>query len=180
MEVAPVSGIDLTALIWWIGGLVVAGYVLHRLALWAESRGWIYYRSSRGRGGAALSNAMSEFEAVLNPAAEHRLEEERSGQVLRDEASLGLGGSDGSAEVPEKVLAAGYTSVGAAQRALARLEARRERLIDQRISASSVGGDDFGGGMRVEQWRDLNDAIDSGSGLAELERRISDLKEILS
>lgn len=179
MKVASVSGIDLTALIWWIGGLVGAGYVLHRLALWAESRGWIYYRS-RGRGGAALSNAMSEFEAVLNPAAEHRLDEERSGQVLQDEASLGLGGSDGSAEVPEKVPAAGYTSVEAAQRALARLEARRERLIDQRISASSVGGDDFGGGMRVEQWRDLNDAIDSGSGLVELERRISDLKEILS
>lgn len=174
------SGFDLTALIWWLGGLMVLGYVLHRLALWAESRGWIYYRSSRGSGGAALSNAMSEFEAVLNPAAEHRLEEERSGQVLRDEASLGLGGSDGSVEVPEKVLAAGYSSVEAAERALARFEARRERVIDQRISASSVGGDDFGGGMRVEQWRDINDAIDSGSGLAELERRINDLKEILS
>src|SRR5690606_33599201 len=47
---------------------------------WAEKRGWVYYRQLGGRGVfAAMSNAMAEFEVVVNPAAEHRLEEERSG-----------------------------------------------------------------------------------------------------
>jgi hypothetical protein len=81
---------DLVTFLIWVGGIVVGAYLIHLLAVWAESRGWIYYRSSRGRGSAALSNAMSEFEAVVNPAVEHQLEEERSGQVEKDESDLPL------------------------------------------------------------------------------------------
>ncbi|HSK06044.1 MAG TPA: hypothetical protein VK990_00900 [Acidimicrobiia bacterium] len=75
----------------WIGGLLVLFAVLHLLASWAEGRGWIIYRRSapgrRGRG-VALSNAMAELEVLLNPASEHRVEEERSRQVVSDEIDI--------------------------------------------------------------------------------------------
>ena len=63
--------------------------VLHLLATWAEKRGWVYYRQLGGRGVfAAMSNAMAEFEVVVNPAAEHRLEE-RSQRLIASEAASG-------------------------------------------------------------------------------------------
>jgi len=52
---------------------------------WGESGG------SKGRG-VALANALAEFEAVLNPAAEHRIEEERSQRVIATETGLELFG----------------------------------------------------------------------------------------
>jgi hypothetical protein len=79
------------------GGLVSVGLVLavllllHLLATWAERNGWIIYRSGGSKGrGVALSNALAEFEAVLNPAAEHRIEEERSQRVIATETGLEL------------------------------------------------------------------------------------------
>lgn len=75
----------------WIGGLLILLVVLHLLASWAEGRGWIIYRTSapgrRGRG-VALSNAMAELEVLLSPASEHRIEEERSRQVVSDEIDI--------------------------------------------------------------------------------------------
>jgi hypothetical protein len=48
-------------------------YGLHRLGLWAESRGWIYYwhkkASPRGIGNSAL-----EVQTLLQPASRHMLE----------------------------------------------------------------------------------------------------------
>ncbi|MGH8951041.1 MAG: hypothetical protein ACRDX9_06435 [Acidimicrobiia bacterium] len=65
----------------WIAGLLVFLALLHFVASWAERRGWIIYRKSqpgnRGKG-VALSNAMAEMEVLLSPAAELRIEEERS------------------------------------------------------------------------------------------------------
>jgi hypothetical protein len=84
----------------WIGGLLVLLALLHLLASWAESRGWVIYRrsrpGSRGRG-VALSNAMAELEVLLSPASEHRIEEERSRQVLPDE--IGIEMDDGTGPV---------------------------------------------------------------------------------
>lgn len=72
----------------WLAGVLAAGLVIRLVASWAEDRGWVHYRRpGRGGGGAALSNAMAEFDAVLNPAAEHRLEEQRSQQVIREETA---------------------------------------------------------------------------------------------
>ncbi|HVR78844.1 MAG TPA: hypothetical protein VMS99_10665 [Acidimicrobiia bacterium] len=73
-------------------GLVLAVLLLlHLLASWAERKGWIIYRSDGSKGrGVALSNALAEFEAVLNPAAEHRIEEERSQRVIATETGLEL------------------------------------------------------------------------------------------
>lgn len=49
-------------------------YGLHRLALWAERRGWIYYLKNRGSSG-ALGNAALEVQAMFEPAQRHVLEE---------------------------------------------------------------------------------------------------------
>src|SRR5690606_17624316 len=166
---------DLVTFLIWVGGIVVGAYLIHRLAVWAESRGWIYYRSSRGRGSAALSNAMSEFEAVINPAVEHHLEEERSGQVEEDESDLPLGEAANS----PGLLASGYSSPAAARRALANLEARRSRLLDQRIPPSAVGDDDLGGGISPEQRRALNQRMDVAGELERLDDQIGRLRRLL-
>ena len=57
-------------------GIVIAAglYSLHRLALWAEQRGWIYYRRSHGSSG-TLGNAMLEVQAMIEPSKRHILEE---------------------------------------------------------------------------------------------------------
>jgi len=66
--------------------LVVAGvYGLHRLALWAERRGWIYYRERRGSSG-ALGNALLEVHALLEPAQRHVVEERRQDMEEDDDS----------------------------------------------------------------------------------------------
>ena len=81
-------------------GCLAALVAIHLLALWAERRGWIYYRKDQGKGrGVALSNALSEFEVLLNPAAEHRIEEERSQRVISIESGQELLGLE---EDPEQ------------------------------------------------------------------------------
>lgn len=56
----------------WVGGIVAGLLVLHLLASYAEAKGWICYRQGSGRGtSAAISNALAEFEAIIDPAAEH-------------------------------------------------------------------------------------------------------------
>ena len=69
---------------------VAAGliYGLHRFALWAEARGWIYYKNGRaplGRYGQALIDATSMF----SPEIEHVIEERQSEQVRADQAESG-------------------------------------------------------------------------------------------
>lgn len=68
----------------WIATLLAVLLVVHMIGVWMERRGWVYYRKSGGRGyGVALSNAMAEFDAVLNPASEHRVIEERHQNAMR-------------------------------------------------------------------------------------------------
>jgi len=57
-------------------GLALLGalYGLHRMALWAERRGWVYYRTKQGSSG-ALGNAFLEVQSLLDPSAKHVLEE---------------------------------------------------------------------------------------------------------
>jgi hypothetical protein len=51
--------------------------------------------------------------------------------------------------------------------------------MEDRLSTSSIGGDDVGGGMRVERWRDLNRAIDEANSLPEIEKRIQEIQVLL-
>jgi len=60
-------------LIW--GVITVGGLcALHRLALWAETRGWINYRRRRG-GSGALGTALLEVQRILEPSKRHVVEE---------------------------------------------------------------------------------------------------------
>jgi hypothetical protein len=58
--------------------LLVAGYAMHRGAIWAERRGWIYYRERKAPPGAAGMMLM-ELDRIWKPQIEHVIEEMRSG-----------------------------------------------------------------------------------------------------
>lgn len=62
-------------LLWGI--LVVIGiYGIHRLASWAEDRGWIFYRKKKA-GGGTVGNALLELQAFLEPSKRHIIEERK-------------------------------------------------------------------------------------------------------
>ena len=72
-----------------IAAVVAAGYAIHRLALWADGRGFIYYKTKpRFRG-----SSLGLLESVYNPAMEHVVEE-RGGERAR-------GSQDESGDDPE-------------------------------------------------------------------------------
>ena len=60
-------------LIWAI--IVLAGlYLLDKIALWAEGRGWIYYRKRQASSG-TLGNAFLEVMTIFDPGKRHIIEE---------------------------------------------------------------------------------------------------------
>jgi hypothetical protein len=65
------------------GGLLLYG--LHRLALWAESRGWIYYKQKRRPGGLGLSL----IGQIYQPSIEHVVEQEQSERIKSDQDDSG-------------------------------------------------------------------------------------------
>lgn len=72
-------------------GLLIYG--LHCLALWAEKRGWIYYRKSAGS--ATVGNALLELQTMVDPGMAHvlevRLEEGEEQQESGDPPEPGQG-----------------------------------------------------------------------------------------
>jgi hypothetical protein len=68
-----------------LAGLTLLCLALDRLGVWAESKGWIYWRKRRS--GSAFGGVMSAFDVVGNPGVEHiiaakdakKLEEKDSG-----------------------------------------------------------------------------------------------------
>lgn len=62
-------------------------HVLHRLALWAEARGWIYY-TRRGSSG-SLGNAFLEVQALFEPNQRHVLEERQRAEEKEEEDDEG-------------------------------------------------------------------------------------------
>ena len=54
----------------WIGGPPLALFLIDRVALWAEDRGWIYWRKKRAQTG-AMSSALMDLDIITNPAAQH-------------------------------------------------------------------------------------------------------------
>ena len=57
----------------WTALALAAFYAIHRLALWMEERGWLYYRNKRGSSG-SLGSAFLEVQALLEPSNRHVLE----------------------------------------------------------------------------------------------------------
>lgn len=62
---------------------VVALYGLHRWLMYAEGRGWIYYRKARGSSGALA--ATSEWLNMYAPSRRHVIETLREPEWKRDE-----------------------------------------------------------------------------------------------
>ena len=81
----------------WIAGGPAALYALHRVALWLERRGWLYYVNSRehfgGRGSLLVSVA-----AAVDPTVRHLIEAQRAFEVVEEE---GIG--DGSPPDGEEI-----------------------------------------------------------------------------
>jgi GrpB-like predicted nucleotidyltransferase (UPF0157 family) len=73
----------------WIAAAATALYALHRLALWLERRGWLYYVNSRehfgGRGSLLVGVA-----SVVDPTVRHLIEAQRSFEVVEEE-TIGSG-----------------------------------------------------------------------------------------
>ena len=59
-------------------------FLLHRLGLWLEARGWLYYRHRNPSGGGA-GNALQEFNAFLNPSARQVIEVQQKDSKQRDD-----------------------------------------------------------------------------------------------
>lgn len=52
----------------WIAAIAVGLFAIDRLALWAEERGWIYWRKKKPRTG-AMSSMLAEMNVFTNPSA---------------------------------------------------------------------------------------------------------------
>jgi len=77
----------------WVGFALAGIYGLHHLALWAESRGWIYYRTKHMPPGAA-GMAFLEATSILDPQVTHVIEAVRSRQARAEQDESGEGGPE--------------------------------------------------------------------------------------
>lgn len=68
-----------------LGGIVLVLYGLHRLALWMERRGWIFYKHTKASG-STVSSAFQTLQAVWEPGAQHVVEQRAAIDVDEDEA----------------------------------------------------------------------------------------------
>lgn len=68
--------------------VLTALFLVHRLALWMERRGWIYYRK---RGRASIGNAMMEIQSFYRPSVEHVIELKQDEATAREEDDAGDG-----------------------------------------------------------------------------------------
>jgi hypothetical protein len=64
--------------------VVAVGYGLHRLSIWAEDRGWIYYRKGHGRSWGA-GRAAQELQSLLQPSSRHVVEETSRQEITRED-----------------------------------------------------------------------------------------------
>ena len=53
--------------------IILGSLLLHLLALWAERRGWIYYKHTKPSR-SALGNAFLEVQSILEPNKKHIIE----------------------------------------------------------------------------------------------------------
>lgn len=79
----------------WAIAIILGLYGLHRLGLWMEERGWIYYRRKHGSSG-TLADALLEVQAIMEPSKryvlEERAKEDDEAQKSGDPAAPGKGG----------------------------------------------------------------------------------------
>ena len=59
-------------------GVLAGLFAFDRLALWMESRGWLYWRRTRRRTGTGLADAFLEVQSLIEPRTRHVVEERRA------------------------------------------------------------------------------------------------------
>jgi len=67
-------------------GVLVGAFLLDRLGLWMEARGWIYWRKVKPKGG-GLAAGLSAFRELVEPQVRHVAEdrERRRIEIRRDD-----------------------------------------------------------------------------------------------
>ena len=75
-------------LVFWLFGIVAGLYALHRLALWMERKGWIYYRHDERPSGAGSMAVLQRME-VFKPELRHVIEEQVSGELKDVDDEIG-------------------------------------------------------------------------------------------
>jgi hypothetical protein len=80
----------------WLIGIALCGgllYGLHRLGLWLDDRGWLYYRrgSRPGRWGLAIASIFdAEVRRIQEMQERTQVEEDDEGDPLRPKVRLGV------------------------------------------------------------------------------------------
>ncbi|MCL4232899.1 MAG: hypothetical protein KJ042_00090 [Deltaproteobacteria bacterium] len=69
---------------WIVIAVLGAAFVLDRLLLAAEARGWIYWRKKKASPGTAAL-AMLELESIVSPAKRHVIEQKRQEHAEEDD-----------------------------------------------------------------------------------------------
>jgi hypothetical protein len=72
-------------------GIVPALYALHRVGLWMEDRGYIYYWHKKPKGGGSAVGSFVAFQRMIEPQAEHVIHVSRVNHLAGDEAASGQG-----------------------------------------------------------------------------------------
>jgi len=62
--------------------IILGFYLLHRLCLWLEANGWIYYINKKAENG-TLGSTLQELNALLNPSVRHTIEMKQNQVVVR-------------------------------------------------------------------------------------------------
>lgn len=84
-------------MVWLVlGGLGVALWVLDRLLVWCELRGWIYYRLTPRPVRQSLGNALMSVEAFYRPTKQHAIELLQDVHVIREDDGDAAGGDSGT------------------------------------------------------------------------------------
>jgi hypothetical protein len=88
--------VNLPSLIVVIGSVPTGMYVLHRLALWAEERGWIYYLKKKARPD-TLGNAFLELQSMVQPEKKYAIEARQEKAEREDQCGPDAAGSPADA-----------------------------------------------------------------------------------
>jgi len=75
----------MTKLVLWGIVVAVAIFLLDRLLLWMESRGWLYYRRTKSRGGASLYHFL-DIHKIYNPEIQEVIEIKYGEEQQEDES----------------------------------------------------------------------------------------------
>ncbi|WP_068154326.1 DUF6191 domain-containing protein [Rhodococcus phenolicus] len=72
----------------WIALTVLIAVLADRAGLYAERRGWIYWRKRKPEGGGEFGE-FGEFETLLSPSFRHIVEEQQRQRTSRHEQGTG-------------------------------------------------------------------------------------------